>query len=77
MIKNFDKKSNLDTKYIPNYRIIRIISPRQLEVSNPTDRLWKVNVSDVHKILPSESKSKLTEHLSQQLCIKKDTPKEV
>ena len=28
MITNFVKKSNRDVKYIPNFRIIRIISPR-------------------------------------------------
>ena len=54
MIKNFYKKSNWAEKYILNFRIIRIISPRQLEISDPTGRLWKVNISDVHKILPSD-----------------------
>ena len=29
MIKNFDKKkTNWDTKYIPNFRIVRLIGPR-------------------------------------------------
>ena len=55
MIKNFDKKSNLDVKYIPNFRIVRLIDPRQLEVSDPTGRLRKVNICDVHKILPSDN----------------------
>ena len=32
--KNFDKKTNWDTKYIPNFRIIRLIGTRQLEVSD-------------------------------------------
>ena len=54
MIKNCDKKLNWDTKYILNFRIIRIISPKQLKVSNLTGRLWKVNISEVHKILPSD-----------------------
>ena len=49
MIKNFDKKLNRDTKYIPNFRIIRLIGPRQQEVSNPTGRLRKVNITDVQK----------------------------
>ena len=39
MIKNFNKKLNWDTKYIPNFRIIRLIGTRQLEVSDPTGRL--------------------------------------
>ena len=51
---NFDKKSNWDAKYIPNSRIIRLVGPRQLEVSNLTGRLWKVNICDMHKILPSD-----------------------
>ena len=54
MIKNFDKKLNWDVKYIPNFRIIRLMGPRQLEVSNLTVRLQKVNISDMHKILPSD-----------------------
>ena len=54
MIKNFDKKSNWDTKYIPNFRIIRLIGTRQLEVSDLTGRLRKVNICGVHKMLPSE-----------------------
>ena len=54
MIENFDNKLNWDATYIPYFRIIRIISPGQLEVSDPTGRLWKVNISYVHKILPSD-----------------------
>ena len=54
MIKNFDKKLNWHAKYILNFIIIRIISPRQLKVSNLTDRLWKVSISDMHKMLPSD-----------------------
>ena len=54
MIRNFDKKLNLDTKYIPNFRIIRLIGTRELEVSAPKGRLRKVNICDVLKILPSE-----------------------
>ena len=54
MIKNLDKKLNWDANYIPNSRINRIIiSPRQLEVSDLTGRLWKVNISNMHKIFPS------------------------
>ena len=52
MIKNFYKKSNWDAKYIPNFRIIRLKGPRQLEVSDLTGRLQKVNIYDMHKILP-------------------------
>ena len=49
MIKNFDKKSNWDAKYIPNFRIVR-----QLEVFNLTGRLRKVNICDVHNTLQSD-----------------------
>ena len=44
MIKNFDKKSKWDAKYIPNFRIVRLIGPRQLEVSDLTGRLRQVNI---------------------------------
>ena len=53
MIRNFDKKSNWDTKYVPNFRVVCFIGSRQLEVSVPTGRIRKVNVCDVHKNLPS------------------------
>ena len=54
MIKNFNKKLNWDAKCIPNFRIIRLIGTRQLEVSDLTGRLRKVNICDMHKILLSE-----------------------
>ena len=54
MIKNFDKKSNWDAKYVPNFRLIKLIGLRQLEVSDLTGRLRKVYMSDVHKILPAD-----------------------
>ena len=54
MIKNFDKKLTLETKYVPNFRIVRLIGTRQLEVSDLTGRLRRVNVSDIHKILPAD-----------------------
>ena len=54
MIKNFDKKSNWDVKYIPNFTIIRLIGHRQLEVSNLTGRLRKVNICGMQKIFPSD-----------------------
>ena len=48
------KKSNWDAKYIPIFRIVILIGTRQLEVSNLTGRLRKVNICDVHQILPSD-----------------------
>ena len=54
MVKNVDKNSNWDTKYISKFRVIRLIGTRQLEVSDPTGRLRKVTICDVHKVLPSE-----------------------
>ena len=41
IIKNFDKKLNWDAKDIPYFGIIRLIGPRQLEVSNLPGRLLK------------------------------------
>ena len=35
MIKNCNKKLNWDAKYIPNFRVIRLIGTRQLEISDP------------------------------------------
>ena len=54
MIRNFNKKSTLDAKYVPNYRVVRLMGTRQLEVSDPTGRLRKLNISDVHKVIPAD-----------------------
>ena len=54
MVKKICQKSNWDAKYVPNFRLIKLIGMRQLEVSNPTGRLWMVNISDVHKILSAD-----------------------
>ena len=54
MIRNFDKKSTWDPNYISNFRVVHLICSRQLEVSTPTGRSRKVNVGDVHKIVPSD-----------------------
>ena len=35
MIKNFNKKSTWDAKYIPNFRVVHLIGSRQLEVLLP------------------------------------------
>ena len=44
-----------DAKYAPNLkRVVKLIGTRQLEVADPTGRLRKVNISDVHKILPAD-----------------------
>ena len=54
MINNFDKKSNWDAKYVFNFRVVKLIGTSQLEVPDPTGRLWKVNSSDVHKIFSTK-----------------------
>ena len=54
MIKNHDKKLNWDAKYIPNFRVIRLVATQQLEVSDPTGRLGKLNTCYVHKVLSTE-----------------------
>ena len=54
MIKNFDKILTWDAKYVPNFRMVRLIGTRQLGVSDLTDRLRNVNISHIHKILPAD-----------------------
>ena len=54
MIRNFDKKSNWKAKHITDFRVVQLMGPRQLEVSNPTGRLRKVNICNVDRILPSD-----------------------
>ena len=43
MIKSLDKKSTWDTKYVPNFKVVRLLGRRK-----------KVNISDIHKILPAD-----------------------
>ena len=54
LIKNVDKKSNWDAKHVPDFRVIKLKGTRQIEVSDQTGKLQKVNISDVHKILPAD-----------------------
>ena len=54
MIKNLNKKLTWDAKYVPNFSVVKLIGKRQSEVVDPTGRLRKVNISDVHKILPAD-----------------------
>ena len=51
MIRNLDKKSNWDARYIPHFRVVHLIGSRQLEVSDPTGRIRNINVCGAHKIL--------------------------
>ena len=45
MIRNFDKNLTGNAKYISNLRVVCLIGSKQLEVSNPTGRIRKINVS--------------------------------
>ena len=54
MIKKFDEKLTWDAKYVPNFRVVKVIGTRQLEVADPTGRLRKINISDFHKILAAD-----------------------
>ena len=53
MIKNFDK-NQIGMQNTYQISVIRLIGTRQLEVYDPIGRLRKVNICDVHKVLPSE-----------------------
>ena len=54
IIRNFDNKSYLDAKYVPNFWVVCFIGSRQLEVSDSSGRIRKVKVCDAHKIVPSD-----------------------
>ena len=43
MIRNFDKKSNWDAKYVLYFRAVQLTGSRQLEVTDATGRIRKVN----------------------------------
>ena len=54
VIRHSEKKSNWDAKYVPNSRVVHLIDSKWLEVSDPIDRIRKVNVCDAHRIVPSD-----------------------
>ena len=45
-------KCNMGHKICTNIRVVKLIGPRQLKVADPISRLRKVNISDIHKVLP-------------------------
>ena len=59
MIRNFDKEYKWDAKYIPNFRVVHLKGSRQLEVSDPTGKIRKVNVCDVQENFCIRSYSKV------------------
>ena len=57
MIKNFDKNEHgMQNMY---QTFVKLIGTRQLEVADPTGILRKVNILDVHRILPAGFNSQL------------------
>ena len=54
MIKNFDRKSAWDAKYVPTLRVVCLIGSRQVEDLDCMVRTRKIYVCNAHKIMPSD-----------------------
>ena len=54
LIKNHNRDSPFDTKYIPSYRIVKLVNEHAADVQDAIGKIRRVNPSDVHLMFPSE-----------------------
>ena len=54
LIKNHYRDSPFGTKYIPSYRIIKLVNEHTADVQDTMDKIQRVKRNDVHFMLPSE-----------------------
>ena len=54
LIKNHYRDSPFDTKYIPSYRIVKLINEHAADVQDMIGKIRRVNLNDVHLMFPSE-----------------------
>ena len=54
LIRNHSRDSLFDTKYIPSYRIIKIINECAVDVQDTIGNIRRVNIKDIHPMFPSE-----------------------
>ena len=54
LIKNHHRDSPFDTKYIPSYRIIKLVNELAVDVQDKMGRIKRVNLNDVHLMFPFE-----------------------
>ena len=54
LIRNHSRDSPFDMKYIPSYRIIKIINEPVIDVQDMIDNIRWVNIKDIHPMFPSE-----------------------
>ena len=54
LIKNNHRDSPFHTKYIPSYRIVKLINEHAADVQNMIGKIRRVNLNGVHVMFPSE-----------------------
>ena len=54
LIKINHRDSPFDTKYIPSYRIVKLINEHVADVQDTIGKIRRVNLNDVHLMFPSE-----------------------
>ena len=54
LIKNHHWDSPFDTKYIPSYRIIKLVNEHADDVQDTMGKIKRVNLNDVHLMFPPE-----------------------
>ena len=51
--KNHHRDSPFDIKYIPSYRIIKLVNEHAADVQDTMGKIKRVNLNDVHLMFPS------------------------
>ena len=54
LIKNHNRDSPFDTKCIPSYRIVKLVSESATDVQDKMGKTRRVNLNDVYLMFPSE-----------------------
>ena len=54
LFKNHNRDSLFDTKYIPSYRIIKLVNEHAADVQDTVGKIRRVNLNNVHLMFPSE-----------------------
>lgn len=54
-IKNHDRPDKLTPRFLPHFRVVRIVSDKQVEVMAPDGSKYRRNIEDVHYQYPATS----------------------
>ena len=64
LLKNHKKENPFSSKFLPNFRVVKLRTDRQLELSDTTGKTRRANITDVVKMLPGEIESTMVPDIS-------------